>query len=70
MVCQIPELSSLCDDMILDELNHAQVMILELTKMLTGLEDPAENEDEGSVFAAGDLESVIESENTAEEGEK
>lgn len=43
-----------CEDMLLDELHHVQMITIELTKLIAGT---AENEDEGeSAFAEGELD--------------
>lgn len=57
---QSPEISATYEDMILDELNHVQMMTLALTKMLTEQAQPESHGDgeggEGSAFAAGELD--------------
>lgn len=53
---QTPELSEVYESMILDELAHAQMIVLNLTKMLTGSEDETgENQDEGGAFMPDEL---------------
>ena len=52
------ELSEVYEVLILDELNHIQIMTLELTKLLTGEATDNEDGSDGSVFAAGDLDYV------------
>ena len=56
---QTPELSEVYESMILDELAHAQMIVLNLTRMLTyGGEGSVDfnRTDEGSVFGPGELD--------------
>lgn len=56
---QSPELSEVYESMILDELAHAQMIVLNLTRMLTGGDERSvdfNRTDEGSVFGPGELD--------------
>jgi len=53
-----PDLSEVYKGLLLDEIEHIQIMTLELTKLVTESASEGSNADEGdggSVFAAGDL---------------
>lgn len=43
------------EGLLLDEMEHAQVLTLELTKLLSIGDEETNTDGEGSVFAAGDL---------------
>lgn len=49
------ELSSMFKSLLFDEVEHAQVLTLELTKLLAIGDEEETHADEGSVFAAGEL---------------
>lgn len=51
---QTPALSETYQDLILDELAHAQIIVLSLTKLLAG--GTEQTDGEGSVFAPGELD--------------
>lgn len=56
---QTPALSEVYESMILDELAHAQVIVLNLTKMLTEADEASadgKRTDEGSVFGPKELD--------------
>lgn len=55
-----PDVVGAYEDMLLDEVNHTQVLTLELTRLLTEQEVDAGNhaDEDGSAFAAGDLTDV------------
>ena len=68
-----PELAGVYHDMRMDELEHAQVLILKITELVTTDAPAFSREDEeeggGSVFAAGDLNVVKGAEKKPEKGE-
>lgn len=51
-----PGVSEVYQGLLLDEIEHVQILTLELTKLVTASTDEANaDEDGGSAFAAGDL---------------
>ncbi len=57
---QLPEISPMYEDMLLDELNHIQIITLQLTRLLMAGKEVQLEEDgeDGSVFMAGELDYV------------
>ena len=49
------DVQSVFEGLLLDEMEHAQVLTLELTKLMDIGDDEAHTDDSGSVFAAGAL---------------
>jgi hypothetical protein len=66
----IADISGVYEDLLLSEVEHAQILTLELTKLLTS-DDGAPNTDEGdgSVFSQGDLTHTKAGPDSAEEDE-
>jgi len=60
---EMPSLSPMYGDMALDELNHVQIITLELTKLLLSNTKPEVQEDEaeGSTFGPGELDDKLSS---------
>lgn len=61
---QYEALTAVYEELLLDEVHHAQVLTLEMTRATIGQDT---NTDEGSVFAEGELNSVNEEQEKAEE---
>ena len=67
-----PDVSEVYQGLLMDEIEHLQILTLEITKLVTESTDDAANADEGdggSAFAAGDLTTEKAGENGADEGE-
>ena len=57
------------EGLLLDEMEHAQVLTLELTRLLSVGDEETNTDGEGSVFAAGDLTDEKAGEPAGESGE-
>lgn len=64
-----PELGDVYQGMLFDEIEHVQILALELTKLVMQASEEANTDEGGSVFAAGDLTAEKAGEGDSDDGQ-